>query len=105
MNKKPGVAGGKKVHLIGGDKMEPQQIIPAIIAQLKPTLDLILGNVTALEGRMAVVEEVKQLFPSQIKVDVTVKHEKPQDISEGVLDMIVERLKKHGKVAITSVKK
>lgn len=81
MDKKQGVPMGKKVHLIGGDKKQPQvtmqELIPAIVAQLKPTLDLILGNVTTLENRVNVVEEVKQLFPSKVDVNVTVKHEYP----------------------------
>ena len=61
-----------------------QDLIPAIVQQLKPTLDLILGNVTALEGRMAVVEEVKQLFPA--KVEVTIRH----DHGEGAKEVTVE---------------
>lgn len=73
MDKSPGVP--KNIPLIGGKKEQPQiqphELIPAIVAQLKPTLDIILENVTALEGRMAVVEEVKQLFPA--KIEVTVK--------------------------------
>lgn len=74
MDKKQGVPMGKEVPIIGGEKTQPQiqphELIPAIVAQLKPTLDIILENVTALEGRMAVVEEVKQLFPAKIEVVV-----------------------------------
>ena len=96
MDKKPGVPMGKKVHLIGGDKEQPQvtmqELIPAIVAQLKPTLDLILGNVTALEGRMAVVEEVKQLFPA--KVEVTVRNEQPQIISKNLTNYVVKEVLK-----------
>ena len=90
MDKKQGVP------IIGGKKEQPQgiqmqELIPAIVAQLKPTLDLILGNVTALEGRMAVVEEVKQLFPS--KIDVIVKQEQPQIISHDLEGVIVQLIK------------
>ena len=78
MNKKQGVP------IIGGKKTQPpgiqmQELIPAIVAQLTPTLDIILENVTALEQRMAVVEEVKQLFPA--KIEVIVKHE-PRPMNE-----------------------
>ena len=56
------------------DKIQVQEVVNTIMAQLKPTLDIILENIDGLERRLAVVEEVKQLFPP--KVEVIIKKEK-----------------------------
>lgn len=72
MDKNQGIP-TKKVPIIG-EKAQIQGIIQAIVNQLKPQIDIILTSVEALEHRMNVVEEVKQVFPASI--NVIIKKEK-----------------------------
>ena len=100
MDKKQGVPiiGGKKTQAPG---TQMQELIPAIVAQLTPTLDIILEKVTTLEMRMAVVEEVKQLFPAKIEVVVKHDHTKPtpcvMKTSAQAVDELVEEINKKEK--------
>ena len=55
------------------NKIQVQEVVNTIMAQLKPTLDIILENIDGLERRVNVVEEVKQVFPA--KVEVVIKKE------------------------------
>jgi len=67
MDKKQGVPQGKGVPIIGSKK-EGQEIVNAIMSQLSPVIENILTAIDGLERRVAVIEEVKQLFPSSINV-------------------------------------
>ena len=62
-----------KVPIIGGDKERDMALVNTILAQIDPVLQKILEGIDGLERRVAVVEEVKQLFPA--KIEVIVKHD------------------------------
>lgn len=101
MDKKQGIPKGKGLPTIGGtEKAKSEEFARQIMQYLDPIMNNILQSIDGIERRLAVVEEVKQLFPP--KVEVIIKQDKPQDISEGVLDMIVNKLEKHGKVTKVS---
>ena len=76
LDKKQGVPKG--LPIIGGEKDKEtkaliNESIKAILARLDPIMQNILQNIDGLERRLAVAEEVKQIFPAH--VTVTVKHE------------------------------
>ena len=70
-----------KVPIIGEvDKVQGQEIVEAIMAQLRPVIDNILTAIDGLERRVNVVEEVKQLFPASI--NVIIKKEEEQALRD-----------------------
>jgi len=52
---------------------------------LDPIMQNILTSIDGIERRLAVVEEVKQLFPA--KIEVTVKTELPKGLTEMLRDL------------------
>ena len=80
-----------KVPIIGQSASKPQgqEIVEAIMAQLRPVIDSILTAIDGLERRVAVVEEVKQVFPSCVRV--IIEHKKDKMVSEGGGDTEVKK--------------
>ncbi len=56
------------IPILGQNKIEGQEIVEAIMAQLRPVIDNILTAIDGLERRVTVVEEVKQVFPQTVNV-------------------------------------
>ena len=70
-----------KIPIIGGtEKAKSEEFIRQVMQYLDPIMQKILQSIDGLERRVAVVEEVKQVFPA--KVDVTVKTEMPKGLME-----------------------
>ena len=69
-----------KVPIIGqksADKEKSEEFVRQIMNYLDPIMNDILQSIDGIERRLAVVEEVKQVFPA--KVDVNVKMIEPQE--------------------------
>jgi len=65
-----------KIPIIGGtEKAKSEEFVRQIMQYLDPIMNNILQSIDGIERRLAVVEEVKQLFPA--KIEVLVKHEHP----------------------------
>lgn len=65
-----------KIPIIGDRNKEIiQAVMQGIIQQLDPLLTGLTQQSENIEHRLAVVEEVKQIFPSKIDVNVVVKHD------------------------------
>jgi len=73
-DKKKGVPKGNKVPIIG--ESEIQKAIKELVQYLDPIILNFSNMFDAIDKRLAVVEEVKKIFPD--KVEVTVKHEYPK---------------------------
>ena len=69
--KKPRVPQAK-VPIIG-QQGKPDEFVRGILKYLDPILQSILNSIDGLERRVAVMEEVKQLFPQ--KIEVVIKKE------------------------------
>lgn len=79
-----------KVPIIGqsADKAKSEEFVRQIMGYLDPILQNILQSIDGIEHRLAVVEEVKQVFPP--KVEVVIKKEEV----EGWRSNLEERLDK-----------
>ena len=64
-----------KVPIIGEKEKSAQseEFVRQVMQYLDPIMQNILQSIDGIERRLAVVEEVKQVFPA--KVDVTIKHD------------------------------
>ena len=84
-----------KVPIIGqprqsADKAKSEEFVRQIMNYLDPIMNNILQSIDGIERRLAVVEEVKQLFPQ--KIEVLVKHENTYaDMPLSTLDMLKEK--------------
>jgi len=73
MDRKQGVPKSKGLPVIGSaDKAKSEEFVRQIMQYLDPIMNNILQSIDGIERRLAVVEEVKQVFPA--KVEVAVKH-------------------------------
>ena len=69
MDKKQGVPKGKKLPIIGGnEKAKSEEFVRQIMQFLDPVLQNILTSIDGIERRLAVVEEIKQIFPQTVNV-------------------------------------
>jgi len=66
MDKKQGIP-KTKIPIIG-DKQKSEEFVRQVMAYLDPIMQSILTSIDGLERRVAVVEEVKQVFPASINV-------------------------------------
>ena len=59
-----------KVPIIGqtADKAKSEEFVRQIMQYLDPIMNNILQSIDGIERRLAVVEEVKQLFPQTVNV-------------------------------------
>lgn len=77
-DKNPGMpTGSKKVPIIGQKFTEKDNeiinaAVQAIVQKVEPILNGIGGMVDAMDKRVAVLEEVKKIFPD--KVEVVIRH-------------------------------
>ena len=56
------------------DKNRDVALVNTILAQIDPVMQRILEGIDGLERRVATVEEVKQVFPSNVRVVIVHDH-------------------------------
>ena len=95
MDKKQGVPKGKKLPIIGGtEKEKSEEFVRQIMQYLDPIMQNILQSIDGIERRLAVVEEVKQVFPA--KVEVVIKKEEIEGWRSN-LEKRLDKLERPGK--------
>jgi len=82
-----------KIPIIG-EKEKSEEFVRQVMAYLDPIMQNILTSIDGIERRLAVVEEVKQIFPASI--NVIIKKEEI-DAWRSNLERRMEKLERPGK--------